>query len=604
MHDSQEWLDEALRQHESGKLDEAAPLYERVLRLDPAHAGALFHLGRLELARANTVAGLEFLQQAAAANPGSADVQQNLGVAYKRVEEWGNAAQAFERALAIDPNHAPSHFELADLSQTLGRTDTAIQFFLRTINLDPARTEAFRRLGELLFAAGNWVGAENCFARVVDTGILKNDASALVEILNKLGIAFIRQEKLDEAVLVFRRILKIDPTLAEMHSNIAFVCERAGRLDEALAAGLRTVELKPAYAEGHNNLGVAYRALHRLGEARRCFAQAAALRPDFALAQFNLGTIDLMEGHYAAGWRGYEWRLRTLDTPPRKFPVPRWDGRPMPEQTLLVHTEQGYGDTIQFVRFLEMARRRSQAKIVLEGPAALLPVLRDVAGADQVMRAGHALPAVDAEISLPSLPGVLGIGLGDLLPGPVPYLTVADSSRATWRERLALLDQQAGRHATQTLKVGFVWAGNPAQQQNVVRSCPLANFAALATVPGVTWYSLQKEAEAAQLRSAWPAANPIVALGPMLHDFADTAAAICELDLIITVDTSVAHLAGALGRPTWVLLSHTPDWRWQLGRGDSAWYPTMRLFRQPQWGDWGAVFTDLAAELRQIRRDV
>lgn len=601
MQNSQAWLDEAVRQHESGKLDEAAPLYERVLRLDPAHSGALYHLGRLELARANTAAGLEHLRKAARANPKSADVQQSLGMAYKQLGEWGDAAQAFERALAIDPHHAPSHFELGDLSQTLGRTDVAIQFYLRTINLDPARTEAFRRLGELLLAAGNWVGAENCFARVVDTGILNDNPPALIDVLNKLGMTFLKQEKLDEAVLAFRGILEIDPTLAEMHANLAFVCERRGRLEEALAAGLRAVELKPAYAEGHNNLGVAYRALHRLDEARKCFAKAAALRPDFALAQFNLGTVDLMEGRYAPGWRGYEWRLLTLDKPPRKLPVPRWDGKPIAGKTLLAHTEQGYGDTIQFVRFLKLARDRSQAKIVLEGPAALLPLLRGVAGADEVIRAGTPLPPIDAEISLPSLPGVLGIEIDDLA-GPVPYLRVPEASRAVWRERLALLDQKTGRQDNTGLKVGFVWSGNPEQQQNVVRSCPLAHFAALATIKGISWYSLQKEADEAQLRAAWSADNPVVALGPLCDDFADTAAAICELDLIITVDTSVAHLAGALGRPTWTLLSHTPDWRWQLDRRDSAWYPTMRLFRQPQWGDWTAVFEEVVEELKGLAR--
>src|SRR5262249_54262453 len=328
MGQAQEWLDEAVRRHESGDLDEAVPLYERVLRLDPGHAGALYHLGKLELSRANAAAGAELLRQAASKQPDAADVHQSLGVAYKRLGEWGNAAQAFERALAIDPGHAPSFFELADLSQTLGRTDVAIDFFLRTINLDPSITEAFRRLGELLYTRENWVGAENCFARVVDTGYLNRDVNALAELMSKLAIALIRQEKLDQAAQVYRRILGILPGMAEIYSNLAFVYERQGRLEDALAAGLRAVELKPAYAEGHNNLGVAYRALHQLGEARRCFARAVEILPEFALAQFNLGTIDLMQGNYRAGWRGYEGGNLTLFQPARKFSGPRRDGRP------------------------------------------------------------------------------------------------------------------------------------------------------------------------------------------------------------------------------------------------------------------------------------
>ena len=599
MENTQELLDEAVRHHESGRLDEAAPIYQRVLRLDPAHAGALYHLGNLELARANAAAGVALLRQAAARNPEAAHVQQRLGVAYKRLGEWGNAAEAFERALAIDPQHADSYFELADLSQTLGQTDTAIMFFQRTINLDHANTEAFRRLGELLYVRENWVGSENCFARVVDTGLLNGNVPALVEHLNKLAIALLKQEKLDQAAAVFLRILAIQPALAEMHSNLAFVYERRGRLDEALAAGLRAIELKPEYAEGHNNLGVAYRALHRLDDARRCFARAAAIRPDFALAQFNLGTLDLMQGHYAGGWRGYEWRNRTLASSPRQIEAPRWDGRAIPGKTLLVHSEQGYGDTILFARFVNEARDRSGAHVVLEGPAALLPLLRGIAGADDVIRSASEVPAIDAEIPLPSLPGILGTELGNL-PREVPYLAVPEARRDAWRERMALLAQNEGSAGrTGALSVGFVWAGNAAQEQDIVRSFPLENFAALAAIPGIAWFSLQKEADETVLRSAWPAGSRIVALGPALADFADTAAAICELDLVITVDTAVAHLAGALGRPTWTLLAHTPDWRWQLDRTESAWYPTMRLFRQPRWGDWDAVFAAVAAALRE-----
>jgi tetratricopeptide (TPR) repeat protein len=597
MGQTEEWLDEAVRRHESGDLDEAAPLYERVLRLDPGHAGALYHLGRLELSRANAAAGVELLRQAASKQPDAADVHQSLGVAYKRLGEWGNAAQAFERALAIDPGHAPSFFELADLSQTLGRIDTAIDFFLRTINLDSSNTEAFRRLGELLFARENWVGAENCFARVVDAGHLNRDVNRLAELMSKLGIALIRQEKLDQAAQVYRRILGILPGMAEIYSNLAFVYERQGRLEEAVAAGLRAVELKPLYAEGHNNLGVAYRAVHQLGDARRCFARAAEIRPGFALAQFNLGTIDLMQGDYRSGWRGYEWRNLTLSNPPREFSVPRWGGQPIPGKTLLVHAEQGYGDTIQFARFLKMARVCSKAQVILEGPAALLPLLRELSGADVVLQAGVDLPTFDAEIPLPSLPGALGIDVTGL-PRDIPYFTVPAPYRAAWRERMPSPGANDDAHRAGLLRVGFVWAGNPAQQQNVVRSCALSNFAGLARIPGVAWFSLQKEADATALRSSWPADCRVVALGPMQSDFADTAAAICELDLVIAVDTAVAHLAGALGRPTWTLLSHTPDWRWQLDGTDSLWYPTMRLFRQPRWGDWNAVFANVAETLQ------
>jgi hypothetical protein len=303
-----------------------------------------------------------------------------------------------------------------------------------------------------------------------------------------------------------------------------------------------------------------------------------------------------MQGNYSAGWRGYEWRKRTLSAPARQFSVPAWDGRPIPGQRLLVHTEQGYGDTLLFARFLNQARARSAATIILEGPAALLPLLRSVAGADLVIRAGTPLPRFDAHIPLPALPGLLGIDAKSL-PGEVPYLKTPATCQAAWHTRIRGAEPVTPK---EPLRIGIVWTGNPGQDLNSQRSCQLADFAGLAAIPGTVWYSLQKEADEERLQSVWPGDSQIAALGPMLHDFADTAAVIEALDLVISVDTSVAHLAGALGRPAWVLLSHTPDWRWQLDRSDSAWYPTMRLFRQPRRGDWTAVFKLVEAALRNM----
>jgi tetratricopeptide (TPR) repeat protein len=531
--------------------------------------------------------------------------EQALGLEFKQQGRWGDAAQAFERAIGVDPDYAPSYFELADLSQTLGQADAAIKLYLRTINLDSGNIEAFRRLGELLYARQNWVGAEHCFARVVETDYLNGDLEARLGLMNKLGIALIRQDKLDAAAATINSILTHAPSIGEMHSNLAYIYERQGRLEEALAAGLRTVELKPDYPEGHNNLGIAFRAVHLLDDARRCFAEAVALKPDFALGQFNLGALDLMQGDFKEGWRGYEWRNQVVSQPPRQLAVSRWQGEPLPGKTLLVHTEQGYGDTILFSRFLKTAKDRSQAHVILEGPAALLPLLSGIEGADQVLQFGTSLPHVDAEIALPSLSGVLGIELGDL-PVEVSYLGIPETYRTAWRERMksqaAADGPQAAANSSRVgpLRTGIVWTGNPSQELNGIRSCSPSHFACLATIPGIAWFSLQKEADEPALHAAWPAGAPITALGQSLHDFADTAAAIGQLDLVISVDTAVAHLSGALGQTTWTLLSHTPDWRWQLDRNDSAWYPSMRLFRQPRWGDWQAVFESVAAALREL----
>jgi tetratricopeptide (TPR) repeat protein len=613
---TQDLMERAIRHQEAGELDRAVPLYENVLRVDPQHAAALYHLGTLEIQRSNVKAGVELLRQAAAQRPDVAEIHNNLGIACKTLEQWGEAAEAFERALNVDPNYAPAYFNLADLSQTLGQIDTATQFYLRAIKLDPDEPQAFRRLGEILFAQENWTGAEQCFCRVLAIGNLQHDRYGLLEVLSKLAMSYIKQEKLDDAAQTFRTMLDFAPEVGEMHSNLAYVYERQGKLDEALAAGLKGISAKPDYAEGHNNLGVVYRSLHRLAEAEQCFSTAVGLNSQFALAQFNLGALRLMRGDYAAGWKGYEWRNLTLSHPPRKFTVPRWDGKPIPGQTLLIHTEQGYGDTIQFARFVQAAKSRSQAQIVLEGPAALLPLLSSVAGADTIVRAGSALPDHDAEISLPSLPGVLGIEIADL-PGKVPYLTVDEELRQKWAARISELvdpacragscatisaaDSATSRPADGTYKIGIAWRGNVAQNLDILRSCPLQEFAALKNIPGIAWFSLQKDEPGAVAPVENDGGMNLIPLAREFHDFADTAAAMHALDLIITVDTSVAHLAGALGLPVWTLLCHTPDWRYQLDRTDSAWYPTMRLFRQPRWGDWKSVLPAVEAELRRRR---
>ncbi len=535
--------------------------------------------------------------------------EQALGLAYKQQGLWGDAAQAFQRAVGIDPAYAPSYFELADISETLGQAEAAIKLYLTTINLDSENTEAFRRLGELLYARKNWAGAEHCFARVVDSGLLEGDLESRLAAMNKLGVALTKLDKLAAAVDIFNRILSHAPDVAEMHSNLTYIYERQGRLEEALSAGLRTVELKPEYPEGYNNLGIAFRALHRLEDARRSFEEAVALNPEFALARFNLGALHLMQGNFKEGWRGYAWRNQISLQPPRQLSVPRWQGEPIPGEALLVHTEQGFGDSILFARFLKRAQEISQARIILESPTALLPLLSGIAGADEVVPYGAALPLIDGEIALPSLPGALGIEFADL-PGEVPYLAIPETYRAVWRERMKSLDAPEGSSFSGDslrvgpeagpLRVGIVWTGNPGQELNVIRSCTPAHFATLTAIPGIAWYSLQKEADEQALHSIWPASSRITPLGGSFRDFADTAAAIGQLDLVITVDTAVAHLSGALGQSTWTLLAHTPDWRWQLDRTDSAWYPTMRLFRQPRWGDWQSVFEAVATALREL----
>lgn len=599
MDDVQGWMESAIRHHESGDLAQAGPLYKRVLRIDPQHFSAMYHLGTLEIQQANLPAAVDLLKQAALVRPQLVEIHVNLGIAYKGLGDWNAAAQAFEQALAIDPQSASAYFNMGTLAEQLGQADAAVACYRQAIAIEPSIPEHYARLAEILFKHGNWLGAEQCYTEALKIDSPYLDRDTILNLQSGLGMAQLRQEKLDDAVRTFQKMLDTEPNFAEIHNNLAFVFERQGKLAQALEAARRAVQIKPQYADGYNNMGVAFRGLHRLDEARQAFHLASELNPANALFRFNEATVQLTTGDYPGGWPGYEARIPLLPPPARTFDAPRWQGQSLPGGTLLIHAEQGYGDTIQFARFIARAKEASAARIVLEAPASLIALLEHVEGVDVCLRIGTPLPAVDAEVPLPSLPGVLGVGLADL-PGKTPYLSADPQRRARWRERLQeksrISSTTSTASVTPAMKVGIVWQGNPDQAQNHTRSCSLAHFSRLASLTDIRWFSLQKGAAAeAELSQAHDV--PVTPLGNYLADFSDTAAVLCELDLLITVDTSVAHLAGALGIPAFVLLCHTPDWRWMLDRDDCPWYPTLRLFRQPAWGDWTSVFDQVANAL-------
>jgi hypothetical protein len=307
---------------------------------------------------------------------------------------------------------------------------------------------------------------------------------------------------------------------------------------------------------------------------------AIALEPDFAEARFYLGCLHLLEGNYRPGFAEFEWRWRWsgFATPHLEVAQPAWDGADLRGRTILLHGEQGLGDSLQFCRYAPLLAERA-GRVLLQVPAALVAVLRTLDGVETVVAPGEQLPPFDVHAPLMSLPHLVGTTV-ETIPARVPYLHADPSAMARWRERL--------RGPSDGMRVGLVWSGNPAHPRQHVRSLPLACLEPLATVPGVTFYSLQK-GPAAEEGHASNLGLPLTDLGPLLEDFAETAAALSQLDLLITVDTSVAHMAGALGRPVWLLLAAVADWRWLLDRADSPWYPTLRLFRQHRLGDWQSV---------------
>ena len=399
------------------------------------------------------------------------------------------------------------------------------------------------------------------------------------------GIAHHQAGELEAAAAAFRRALGLQPDFLPARFNLGVTLNDLEQFDAAIAELERVVADEAAHANAHRALGFAHSQRREIDTAIGHLERAVAIRPDFAEAHLSLAMLLLMQGRYQAGWAAFDWRWKTLGfTPFDPASHPRWDGTPLPDGTLLIHTEQGAGDAIQCFRFLPAVAARCR-HLLLVAPRALHPLLAGVAANLTCHTEGSfAADAFDAYLPIMSLPRVLAIHSDAAIPARVPYLQ-ADPGRLT-------LSPADGRR-----RIGLVWAGSPSFSNDKHRSIALATLAPLLDAAGdCQWFSLQKGDAAAQ-RADLPDPERLHDLGPALEDFGDTAAALAQLDLLISVDTSVAHLAGALALPTWLLLPFNADWRWQLERTDSPWYPSLRLFRQSSLGDWRPVVTELAAVL-------
>jgi Flp pilus assembly protein TadD len=409
--------------------------------------------------------------------------------------------------------------------------------------------------------------------------------------LHYLGVIEYQRGRPAEALPLLEHAAALRPDEPEFHNNRGLVYAALDRQRDAAAAHRQAIALKPDHAGAWNNLGLVLQAGNDLAGAAGAFDEALRHAPGFAQARWNRALALLADGRFAEGWQAYEARL---DIPvfaaPRNPTTPRWNGRDAAGKRILLTAEQGLGDAIQFVRFATRLAERG-ARVIVQARAPLVDLFRTVAGVHEVVGADDPFPPHDAWLPLLSLGGVLDVAPSSL-PGPVPYLASDANRRAAVRESLA---PYAGR-----LRAGIAWAGNPRNVNDRRRSAPLSVLAPLLELPGIAWFSLQKGDGEDQLDGV-PAASRLVQLGAR-NDFVGTAALVDELDVVVSVDTSIAHLAGALGRPVLVLLPFASDWRWRTSRRDSDWYPTARLFRQHAPGDWSAAIGEVAEALRTLAR--
>lgn len=582
MEDFNTWLELALEQHQAGNWELAEPLYRKVLLSQPRHLDARYLLGTLLLQKGDAAGCVTELEPLAHVRDNIPDLHNNLGIAYHHLHREEEALRSFQRAIHLRPNFQQAYFNLAALFEELGELNAAERCYRESCELNPHDAQGLFNLGHVLKLQQRWDDAEDTYRRL--TELSPNNLDGLVN----LGYVQVRQERLEEAIETYHRILLFEPGYAEIHNNLSYVFERQGHLRDAIESALKAIELKPDFPEGYNNLGTAYRTSGQYPEAIHAFSEAVKQQPGFDLGHFNLGTTRLLTGDFSRGWPGYEKRdFQPIDNPPPG--MFHWKGESLRGKKLWIVCDQGFGDTIQFVRYLPRITQEFGAEeIILETPAPLETLLKRSISRVTFVPEGSP-PTGDAWVPLMSLPGILNLSFENLM-AVGPYLAAdpckIDHWRSLWPE-----------WARNQLKIGLVWQGNPRQTRDRLRSCPLQELFPLFEKEGIALVSLQREPQGvAQIRNL-DLPGPVVELGSRFADFDDTAAALMGLDLLITVDTAVGHLAGALGCPVWTMLASSADWRWFTNREDSPWYPGMRLFRQPAWGDWKSVVARISQEL-------
>lgn len=545
--------------------------------------------------------------------PDSIDHLLNIGRTLQRLSRWDEAARAYTAVLQHRPDCLEARFGLGVVFREAGELDRAIDRFRQVVAMKPDFLEAWYALGTSLQAQGRLADATDAYRQAVTIDdaflpahinrgavllALGRPAEAIpslrravaiapdsLEAKTNLAHAQLALGEADEAATMLQEIAALRPDNAPIVLGLGDALQAQGKLDEAISLYRRALSLDPTLAIAHLNLGNALRACGNREEARAHFRHATAIRPDLAAAHFNEACELLADGRLAKGFREYEWRLQLPGTPIRTFAQPRWSGDPgaIRGRRILLYAEQGLGDTLQFVRYAPRVAALG-ARIVLEVQPSLHRLIARNFPDMQVVAQGDPLPDLDLHCPLLSLPCVLGTTLRSV-PTGLPYIGADAELASRWAARMDRPGQT---------KIGLVWAGNSRHANDRNRSLALAHLAPLFDNPACAFFSLQVGARTADLNQV---SGTVVDLSDELTDFEQTAAAIANLDLVLSVDTSVCHLAGAMGRPTWVLLPFVPDWRWLRARDDSPWYPSMRLFRQRALGDWAGVVRRLARSI-------
>ncbi len=578
-----EKLAQAVALQMKGQLQQAQQIYDEILILEPLNFEALHFSGVLAIQRGNSKLAVDLIDAAIAVDSRDAEAHCNRGAALEGLERWDDALRSYERAIAIKPDYAEAHLNRGNMLQKIGQAEAALASFDQAIAMKSGFAQAYcnrgnllhelRRLDQARESYGLAIAAEPAYA-----GALLNCGNVLKEL-----------QQWDAALACYDSAIAARPDFAEAHSNRGLLLYELGTYDAALASYDRAISAKPGFAAAFSHRGNALMQLNRWEAGIASYDRAVAISSGYAEAHFNRSLALLLAGNFERGWLDYEWRWLNENGPHfkerRHFSQPLWLGKvPIVGKTILLHSEQGLGDTLQFCRYANAVAALG-ARVILEVQEPLIGLLATLDGVDQVVAKGMPLPAFDFHCALLSLPLAFATRL-DTIPFAGRYIRADAAKAAYWRRTLG----------EKTLpRIGLVWSGNPGHSNDRNRGVRLAEL--IEHLPADFQYiSLQKNPREADRHTL--SDNPqILDRTDELLDFSDTAA-LCEcLDLMISVDTSVAHLSAALGRSTWVLLPFSPDWRWLLERDDSPWYRSVRLYRSTRIGDWTSVLERVAADL-------
>jgi tetratricopeptide (TPR) repeat protein len=551
-------LQNAYTLHQQGQLAQAEILYNQILQLEPTHFDALHLYGVLASQCVKPQLAVDLISKAIQTNPNNAAAYANLGMALQNLNRNEEALANYDLSLLIDPANAQVFFSLGNVLRSLGRNEEAVVCYRRALEINP-----------------DYVAA-----------------------LNNQGVVLHYLKRYEESLKSYEQALFIAPDNAEAFYNRGNVLRALNRHEQAVASYDSVLQLRPDHPEVLNNRGNALRALNRLNDALASYQRALQIAPDYADAHWNASLCRLLAGDFDSGWQEYEWRWQSeLRNDKRDFAQPLWLGeKSLHNKTILLHAEQGYGDTLQFCRYVSEIRSLG-AKIIFEVQPALKRLLSCLSDTATIFARGEALPEFDFHCSLLSLPLAIATNL-NTIPADNPYISSDPQLVAGWEKNLG---------AKTKPRVGLVWSGSAEHENDSNRSIPLPELIKLLGAQA-GFYALHKEVRDAdriilqdhadRQKRTDLACSEIVLVDDKLQDFADTAALIALMDIVITVDISVAHLAAAMGKPVWILLPFSPDWRWLLEREDSPWYPTARLFRQAAIGDWAGVVERVKLELQ------